>query len=112
MRFITKVVIFIAGFLTGIAAVAFYQIFGKPVLPKKLNSKEVPKLTGGWRNARGAIPWSEDGESTDNILRRLREGVLLKPHANSLSDLDETQPIKIEQEITAKDLEKWAEESC
>jgi len=31
-RLITNVALFTAGFLTGIAAVTFYQIFGKPVM--------------------------------------------------------------------------------
>jgi len=38
-------------------------------------------------------------------------GRIIYPDLNSLSDLDDTQPIKIDLEPTAKDLEKWAEES-
>ena len=88
---IINVAVFAAGVLTGIAAVAFYQIFGKPVMPTDpeidMRFDEPGNKPDGWFDWMGRVtyPLEED----------------------SLSD--ETQPIEIHETPKPYQVKKWGD---
>jgi len=107
-----------------------YHIFGKPVLPTEGNDSNVEPTYSLSEIQKKFFPNKTIGELfwnrvADKIIAnrkpaliRLAEAKIVVdkltstytiPDPNSLDDLDNTQPIKIDLEPSAKDLEDWAE---
>jgi len=98
---------FCLGILTAIlgwVTYTLYHIFGKPVLPTVKDNLTVDE-DAEYEAALKKYP--EAVMSLEKKQQKLTSFSLDDPFEIS----DDTQPIKIEQEITAKDLDDWAEES-
>jgi len=110
--------------ILGWVAYTLYHIFGKPVLPTvklSLTVDEDAEYEAALKQYSEAVMSLEKQNFNkvywEDLKKTLyssknsfeRPGRITYPDSNSLFDLDDTQPIKIDLEPSAKDLEDWAE---